>query len=87
MNEADVGNLTSEVETDRTRQKIKRDFAKFRRILQEKVQLLRLQKIQTFASHFSSKFIVFVYAREQLAMSSDFFIKGNLQEDCWLILQ
>ena len=33
MNEADVGNLTSEVETDRTRQKIKRD-------LQERVQLL-----------------------------------------------
>ena len=36
MNEADVGNLTSEVETDRTRQKIKRDLAKFRRILQER---------------------------------------------------
>ena len=33
MNEADVGYLTSEVETDRTRQKIKRD-------LQERVQLL-----------------------------------------------
>ena len=40
MNEADVGYLTSEVETDRTRQKIKRDLAKFRRILQERVQLL-----------------------------------------------
>ena len=40
MNEADVGNLTSEVETDRTRQKIKRDLAKFRGILQERVQLL-----------------------------------------------
>ena len=30
MNEADVDNLTSEVETDRTRQKIMRDLAKFR---------------------------------------------------------
>ena len=40
MNEADVGNLTLEVETDRTRQKIRRDLAKFRRIVQERVQLL-----------------------------------------------
>ena len=40
MNEADVDNLTSVVETDRTRQKIRRDLAKFRRIVQERVQLL-----------------------------------------------
>lgn len=40
MNEADVDNLTSVVETDRTRQKIMRDLAKFRRIVQERVQLL-----------------------------------------------
>ena len=40
MNEAGVDNLTSVVETDRTRQKIRRDLAKFRRIVQERVQLL-----------------------------------------------
>ena len=34
----------SEVETDRTRQKIRRDLAKFRRRLQERVQLLLSQK-------------------------------------------
>ena len=38
--EADANNLDSEVETDRTRQKIRRDLAKFRRRLQERVQLL-----------------------------------------------
>ena len=38
--EADVDDLASEVETDRTRQKIRRDLAKFRRRLQERVQLL-----------------------------------------------
>ena len=38
--EADANDLASEVETDRTRQKIRRDFAKFRRRLQERVQLL-----------------------------------------------
>ena len=32
--------LASEVEADRTRQKIRRDLAKFRRRLQERVQLL-----------------------------------------------
>ena len=38
--EADANDLTSEVETDRTRQKIRRDFAKSRGRLQERVQLL-----------------------------------------------
>ena len=38
--EADANDLASEVETDRTRQKIMRDLAKFRRRLQERVQLL-----------------------------------------------
>ena len=38
--EADANDLPSEVETDRTRQKIRRDLAKFRRRLQERVQLL-----------------------------------------------
>ena len=43
MNEdekADADDLTSEVETDRTKQKIGRDLEKFRRRLQERVQLL-----------------------------------------------
>ena len=38
--EADANDLASEVETDRTRQKIRSNLAKFRRRLQEKVQLL-----------------------------------------------
>ena len=40
MNKADANDLASEFETDRTRQKIRRDLAKFRRRLQERVQLL-----------------------------------------------
>ena len=42
--EAHADDLASEVETDRTRQKIRRDLAKFRRRLQERVQLLLSQK-------------------------------------------
>ena len=38
--EADANDLASEFETDRTRQKIRRDLAKFRRRLQQRVQLL-----------------------------------------------
>ena len=38
--EADANDLASEFETDRTRQKITRDLAKFRRRLQERVKLL-----------------------------------------------
>ena len=57
--EAEVDDLASEVETDQTRQKIRRDLARFRRRLQERVQLLlRQKKIRTFASHFSFIFIV-----------------------------
>ena len=37
--ETDADDLASEVETDRTRQKIRRDLAKLRRRLQERVQL------------------------------------------------
>ena len=42
--EAEVDDLASEVETDQTRQKIRRDLARFRRRLQERVQLLLRQK-------------------------------------------
>ena len=45
--EADANDLASEVETDRTRQKIRRDLAKFRRRLQERVQLLLRQIVAT----------------------------------------
>ena len=38
--EADANDLASEVESDRTRQKIRRNLAKFRRRLQDMVQLL-----------------------------------------------
>ena len=38
--EADADNLASELETDRTRKKIRKNLAKFRRRLQERVQLL-----------------------------------------------
>ena len=58
--EADADDLATEVETDRTRQKTRRDLAKFRQ--QERVQMPQLskkKKIRTFASHFSSIFIVF----------------------------
>ena len=43
--EADADDLASEVETDRTRQKIRRNLARFRRRLEERVQLLLSQKI------------------------------------------
>ena len=38
--EANANDLASEVESNRTRQKIRRDLVKFRRRLQERVQLL-----------------------------------------------
>ena len=38
--ESATNDLPSEFESDRTRQKIRRDLAKFRRRLQERVQLL-----------------------------------------------
>ena len=43
--EADVDDLASEVKTDRTRKKIKRNLARFRRRLQKRVKLLLSQKI------------------------------------------
>ena len=51
--EAAANDLASECKSDRKRQKIRRDLAKFRRRLQERVK--------TFASHFSFIFIVFAY--------------------------
>ena len=38
--EVDADDLASEVETNRTRQRIRRDLAKLRRRLQERVQLV-----------------------------------------------
>ena len=61
--EADADDLVSE--TDRTRQKVRRDLKKFRRRLQGRVQLAAAtgykKKVQTFASHFPLKFIVFTH--------------------------
>ena len=57
--EVDADDLVSE--TDRT---IRRDLEKFRRRLQERVQLAAAtgyKKIQTFASHFPLKFFVFTH--------------------------
>ena len=54
--EVDADDLFSE--TDRTRHKIRRDFEKFRRRLQAATGY---KKIQTFASHFSLKIIVFTH--------------------------
>ena len=62
--EADANDLASEFETDRTRQKIRRDLAKFRRRLQERVKLL----FATFASHFSLMFIVFAHENNWLCL-------------------
>ena len=60
--EVDADDLVSE--TERTRQKIRRDLEKFRRRLQGRVQLAAAtgyKKIQTLASHFPLKFIVFTH--------------------------
>ena len=87
--EADANDLASEFETDRTRQKISRDLAKFRQRLQERVQLLlSLKKKDICISLFFQ--IYCLCLRKQLTMSWDF-IRGNLQEGyssnyCWLIL-
>ena len=53
--EADANDLASEFETDRTRQKIRRDLAKFRRRLQERVQCRVLVKIFSNRDLFQSK--------------------------------
>ena len=68
--EANADDLASEVETDWTRQKIRRDLAKFRRWLQERVQLLLSlkKKRMTFASHFSFIFIVFAHENSWLCL-------------------
>ena len=68
--ETDADDLASEVETDRTKQKIRRDLAKFRRRLQERVKLL-LKKNKDLVSHLS--FIVIVYAHENIDYVLGFF--------------
>ena len=60
--EVDADDLASQVETDRTRQKIRRDFAKFRRRLQERVQLLLSEKKKDLC--ISLSFISIVFAHE-----------------------
>ena len=52
--EAAANDLASEFESDRTRQKIRRDLAKFRRRLQERVQLLLRHSHLTFLSYLLS---------------------------------
>ena len=90
--EANADDLASEVETDWTRQKIRRDLAKFRRWLQERVQLLLSFKKKKNDLCISLFFHIYcLCSRKQLTMCWDFFIKGNLQEAywskyCWLIL-
>ena len=64
--EADANDLASEFETDRTRQKIRRDLAKFRQRIVgdagEGTAAIKLKKEKkTFASHFSFIFIVFAH--------------------------
>ena len=60
--EVDADDLASQVETDRTRQKMRRDFAKFRRRLQERVQLLLSEKKKDLC--ISLSFISIVFAHE-----------------------
>ena len=69
---------------------MRRDFAKFRRRLQERVQLLLSEK----KKHLCISLFLHIYclcSRKQLTMSWDFFIEENLQEAywskyCWLTL-
>ena len=89
--EVDADDLVSE--TERTRQKIKRDLEKFRRRLQGRVQLTAATgyKINTDLCISLSSQIYRLYPWKQLDMSSHFYITGNLQEAywskyCWLIL-
>ena len=56
--ETDADDLVSEVETDRTRKKIRRDLQKTAEDCRGRYNCHRLRKIQTFASHFSFKFMV-----------------------------
>ena len=89
--EVDADDLASQVETDRTRQKIRRDFAKFRWRLQEKVQIYAIKLKNKRPLHLTFFHIYCPCSRKQLTMSWDFFIEENLQEAywskyCWLIL-
>ena len=72
--EADADDLASEFETDQTRQKIRRDLAKFRRRLHKGTAATK--NTDLYMSDFFQ--ICCRYQRKQLTMSSDFFIKGKL---------
>ena len=77
--EADAHYLASEVETDRTGQKIRRDVAKFRRRLLERVQpLLGHKKYRLLHLTFLSKLLSL--PTKTTGHVFVFFIQGNLQE-------
>ena len=77
--EADAHYLASEVETDRTGQKIRRDLAKFRRRLLERVQpLLGHKKYRLLHLTFLSKLLSL--PTKTTGHVFVFFIQGNLQE-------
>ena len=75
--EVDADDLVSE--TERTKQKIRRDLEKFRRRLQGRVQLAAATgyKINTDLCISLSSQIYRLYPWKQLAMSLHFFITGN----------
>ena len=88
--EVDADDLFSE--TDRTRHKIRRDFEKFRRRLQEMVQLPQAtKKYRPLHLTFLSK-LLYLPMKTTSYMSSDVFIKGNLRkyvmygELLWILL-
>ena len=72
--EADANDLASEVETDRTKQKIRRDLVKFRRRLQvtEGIAAIKLKKNNKDICISLFFHIYCLYSRKQLAMSWDF---------------
>ena len=73
--------LSARQSADRTRQKIRRDLAKFgRKTAREGKAAIKLKKKDICISLFSH--IYCLCSRKKLAMSWDF-IKGNLQEGYW----
>ena len=92
--EADANDLASEFETDRTRQKIRRDLAKFRQKLQERVQLLLSLKKKhlhlTFLSHLLSlltKTTGYVLGFHQGRFAGSLLVKLLLAHSYFKILQ
>ena len=93
--EADANDLASEFETDRTRQKISKDLAKFRQRLQERVQLLLSLKKKrhlhlTFLSHLLSlltKTTDYVLGFHQGKFAGRLFVKLLLAHSYLKILQ